>query len=94
MQLVLERGSIDKPLTFDVGLIFIPVSNAYKGVFNPNVTIFQSNCTEGLHFSAFRYFRRHLRIIPFQIIAISTTHNVISTYAVYYCCPMLWLHGK
>ena len=49
MQFVLERGSIDKPLTFDVGLynsVFIPVcsSNACKGVFNPNVTLFQSNC--------------------------------------------------
>ena len=55
MQLVLERGSIDKPLTFDVGLIepsFLS-PNVCKGVFNPNVTIFQSNCAEGLHFSAF-----------------------------------------
>ena len=46
MQPVLERGSIDKPLTVDVGLIqlsFIPVCSA----------TFQSNCTEGLHFSAF-----------------------------------------
>ena len=38
MQPVLERGSIDKPLTFDVGLIHVA---------------FQSNCAEGLHFSAF-----------------------------------------
>ena len=47
MQPVLERSSIDKPLTFDVGLIqlsFIPVCS-------PNT--FQSNCAEGLHFSAF-----------------------------------------
>ena len=53
-------GTIDKPLTFDVHLIqlsFIPVCspNACKGVFNPNVTIFQSNCAEGLHFSAFHF---------------------------------------
>ena len=46
MQLVLEQGSIDKPMTFDVGLkqlVFIPVCspNACKGVFNPNVTIFR-----------------------------------------------------
>ena len=56
MQLVLKRGSIDKPLTFDVVLIqlvFIP--NACKGVFNANVAIFQSNCAEGLHFSDFHY---------------------------------------
>ena len=55
MQLVLEQGSIDSPLTFDVGLIFIPVCspNACKGVFNPNVIIFQSNCAEGLYFSAY-----------------------------------------
>ena len=47
MQSVLEQGSIDKPLTFDVGLIqltFIPVCS-------PNT--FQLNCAEGLHFSAF-----------------------------------------
>ena len=24
-------------------------------VFNPNITTFQSNCAEGLHFSAFHY---------------------------------------
>ena len=29
--------------------VFVPC----KDVFNPNVTIFQSNCAEGLHFSAF-----------------------------------------
>ena len=43
MQPVLERGSIDKPLTFDIGLIqlsFIPVCSA----------TFQSNCAEGLLF--------------------------------------------
>ena len=49
MQTVLEQGSIDKPLTFDVGLIqlsFIPVCS---------LKTFQSNCAEGLHFSAFHY---------------------------------------
>ena len=49
MQTVLEQGSIDKPLTFDVGLIqlsFIPVCS---------LNTFQSNCAEGLHFSAFHY---------------------------------------
>ena len=29
--------------------------NTCKDVFNPNVTAFQSNCAEGLHFSAFHY---------------------------------------
>ena len=68
MQLVLERGSIDKPLTFDVGLIqsvFIPVCspNTCKDVFNPNVTTFQSNCAEGLHFSAFHYMNNSPAIV-------------------------------
>ena len=27
--------------------------NTCKDVFNPNITTFQSNCVEGLHFSAF-----------------------------------------
>ena len=63
MQLVLERGSIDKTLTFDVGLIQLsfhtPVCspNTCKGVFSPNVTTFHSNCAEGLHFSAFHFAR-------------------------------------
>ena len=48
MQPVLERGSIDKPLTFDVGLIqlsFIPVCS-------PIIihATFQLNCAEGLLF--------------------------------------------
>ena len=49
MQPVLERGSIDKPLTFDVGLIqlsFIPSVDLIHATF-------QSNCAKGLHFSAF-----------------------------------------
>ena len=54
MQLVLERSSIDEPLTFDIGLMQL---NFHTSVFthakvfsNPNVTTFQSNCAEGLHF--------------------------------------------
>ena len=53
----------NKALTFGVGSIqlsfriYIPLCspNACKYVFNPNVTCttFQSNCAEGLHFSAF-----------------------------------------
>ena len=49
MQPVLERGSIDKPLTFDVGLIqlsFIPVCS-------PNTYNISVKLREGLHFSAF-----------------------------------------
>ena len=42
MQLVLERGSIDYPLTFAV---------SYRSVHLIHAT-FQSNCAEGLHFSA------------------------------------------
>ena len=35
--------------------VFVPLCspNTCKDVFNPNVTTFQSNCAEGLHFSAF-----------------------------------------
>ena len=64
MQIVLEQGSIDKPLTFNIGqiqLIFYTSVFTYacKGVFNPNIPIFQPNCAEGLHFSAFYYLRRN-----------------------------------
>ena len=58
MQTVLEQGSIDKLLTFDVGLIqlsFIPVCSLKIHA------TFQSNCAEGLqHFSAFHYYRDDL----------------------------------
>ena len=50
MQTVLEQGSIDKPLSFDVGLI--QLSFSYQSVHLIHAT-FQSNCAEGLHFSAF-----------------------------------------
>ena len=49
MQTVLEQGSIDKPLTFDVGLIqlsFIPVCSL-------NTCNISVKLCEGLHFSAF-----------------------------------------
>ena len=49
---MLEQGSIDKPLTFDVGLIH---SVSYQSVHLIHAT-FQSNCAEGLHFSAFQLF--------------------------------------
>ena len=37
--------------------VFVPLCspNTCKDVFNPNVTAFQSNCAEGLHFSAFHF---------------------------------------
>ena len=51
----------NKALTFGVGSIKLSFCticslNTCKGVFNPNVTTFQSNCAEGLHFSAFSLF--------------------------------------
>ena len=61
MQTVLEQGSIDKPLTFDVGLIqlsFIPVCSLLIHA------TFQSNCAQGLHFSAFHYHIGEPSLIP------------------------------
>ena len=65
MQIVLKRGSIDKPLTFNNGLYIIynsffilvcsPNTYACKGVLNPNIPIFPPNSAEGLHFSAFHF---------------------------------------
>ena len=56
MQTVLEQGSIDKPLTFDVGLIIDSIYNSvsYQSDHLIHAT-FQSNCVEGLHFSAFHF---------------------------------------
>ena len=63
MQIVLERGSIDKPLTFNIGLLQLifhtSVFTEYicmQGVFNPNIPIFPPNSVKGLHFSAFHLF--------------------------------------
>ena len=60
MHIVLERNSIDNPLTFNIDLlqlIFILMCShntyACKGVFNPNIPIFLTKSAEGLHFSAF-----------------------------------------
>ena len=56
---MLERGSIDKPLTFDIGLIqlsFIPV-------YSPNTCNISVKLHEGLHFSAFLRYCRNLRHI-------------------------------
>ena len=66
MRIILERDSIDKPLTFSVYLLqlilFIltlvcsPITYSCKGVFNPNIPIFASNSAKGFHFSAFHYY--------------------------------------
>ena len=48
---VLGRGSIDKPLTFDVGWIYT-TQLSYQCVHLIHATL-QSNCAKGLHFSAF-----------------------------------------
>ena len=34
-----------------------------KDVFNPNITTFQSNCAEGLHFSAFHCYNNNINNI-------------------------------
>ena len=52
MQPVLEPGSIEKPLTFDIGLIYT-TRLSYQCVHL--IPILQSNCAEGLHFSAFHH---------------------------------------
>ena len=38
--------------------VFLPLCspNTCKDVFNPNITTFQLNCAEGLHFSAFLHY--------------------------------------
>ena len=56
MQIVLERGSIDKPLTFNIGTlqlifhtsVFTLYIYACKGVFKPKIPIFPPNSAEGL----------------------------------------------
>ena len=56
MQNVLEQGP--DFWCFRYNSVFVPLCspNTCKDVFNPNVTTFQSNCAEGLHFSAFHYY--------------------------------------
>ena len=54
MQIVLERGSIDTPSDFNIGLLqLIFHTTVFANVFNPNIL---PNSAEGLHFSAFHLF--------------------------------------
>ena len=51
----------NKALTFGVGSIklsccTIVFTQYMQRCFNPNITTFQSNCAEGLHFSTFNFF--------------------------------------
>ena len=64
MQIVLEQGSIDKPLTFNIGLLkhifgtIVFTCMHAKGVFNLNFSIFSPSSAEGLHFSGFHLFMK------------------------------------
>ena len=63
MQNMLEQGP-DFWCWFDTTQFsYIPLCspNTCKYVFNPNVTTFQSNCAEGLHFSAFHFISAKFR---------------------------------
>ena len=66
---------------------YIPLCspNTCKYVFNPNVTTFQSNCAEGLHFSAFiksvtKYNRLQTTII---IIVLGTIQKTLTVNYIY-----------
>ena len=88
MQIVLERGSIDKPRTFDIGLnnsffilVYSPNTYACKGVFNPNIPILQPNCAEGLHFSAFHCtigHRKYVHMLFLNYVYTSYDHKLFS----------------
>ena len=76
-------------------LVFISMCspNTCKGVFNPNVTIFQSNCIDGLQFSAFIHFAdeyicRCICTIPYVKYII---YSVPSHFAVSVSPVDLWL---
>ena len=92
---MLERGSIDKPLTVDVGLIQLSFHtvcspNACKCVFNPNVTIFQANFAEGLHFSDFHLFIYVFYLyIYYTFCLIFLSYSAVVLYAHDYSCTQL-----
>ena len=71
MQNVLEQGP-DFLALVQYNSVFVPLClpNTCKDVFNPNVTTFQSNCAEGLHFSAFYSYCYYTIIIIIIIIVI------------------------
>ena len=65
----------NKALTFDVGSTtqfpYIPLCspNTCKDVFNPNITTFQSNCAEGLHFSQwYRFGTMEPQVVPEDLV--------------------------
>ena len=53
---------------------YIPLCspNTCKDVFNPNVTTLQSNCADGLHFSAFIIIVVHVVILQYIILLLNT----------------------
>ena len=57
--------------------VFVPLCspNTCKDVFNPNVTAFQSNCAEGLHFSAFYFYCFQLRIYESDTIYLAVCYH-------------------
>ena len=61
MQLVLKRGYIGEPLTFNVGLNASVFTQYMKGVFQSKCATFQSNCAEGLHVSALHCYCNELK---------------------------------
>ena len=56
--------------------MFVPLCSptTCKDVFYPNVTTFQSNCAEGLHFSAFHFLAMEPGICICDIASEKTTH--------------------
>ena len=86
MQTVLEQGSIDKPLTFDVGLNSV----SYQSVYLIHAT-FQSNCVEGLHFSAFHFHRSNMRKIYLHVPCFKKMFNEIKSNTFLLTCASMGL---
>ena len=68
---------------------YIPLCspNTCKYVFNPNVTTFQSNCAEGLHFSAFINPRR--ACAARVTVVVLCVCMCVCMYVCVYVCPLI-----
>ena len=91
MQNMLEQGP-DFWCWFDTTQFsYIPLCspNTCKYVFNPNVTTFQSNCAEGLHFSAFIFYSFSLSVSLFH-----SCHVVVLRARDYSCILFLYTEIK
>ena len=93
MQIILERDSIDKPLTFNICLLQLIFHTSVFTYYIFMRRCFQSsNSAEGLHFSAFHYYKCYSDVIIIHMRACMCTvcNGVVSRARRIYYVLLRW----